>query len=77
MPDVCLTLVVRGNLLYPELLLEDKIVCSAGPFLGCCSLRACQASLGKLPSDLWLILSTGERGAGGICATMVEVQHSL
>lgn len=32
-------------------------------------LRACQPSLGKPPSDLWLILGSGERGSGGICAT--------
>lgn len=40
-------------------------------------LSVCQASLSKLPSDLWLILSTGERCSGAICATMVETQFSL
>jgi len=39
--------------------------------------RVCQASLGKLPSDLRLILSTAERGPGGICATMVEARLPL
>lgn len=40
-------------------------------------LRVCQASLGKLPSDLWLILSTGERNPGGMCVALVEAQLSL